>query len=76
MLTSGHDSIVSAIVGTIHRATSSLKAVRGSLHFEVDGVEGEDMKIELMEILANFLILLLFEDSLGPSSSVHVIGKP
>ena len=34
------------------------------------------MAIELMEILVDFLVFLLSEDGLGPSLSVHVIGKP
>ena len=58
-----------------HRATSSLKAVRGSSRSEVDGVEGEDMVIELMEILVDFLVLLLSKDGLSPSLSDCVIGK-
>jgi len=34
------------------------------------------MAIELMEILVDFLVLLLFEDGFGPSLPVRVIGKP
>jgi len=34
------------------------------------------MAIELMEILVDFPIFLLFEDGFGPSLSIRVIGKP
>jgi len=61
---------------TIHCTTSWSKAVQGSSRSEVEGVEGEDMAIELMEILVDFLVLLLSEDGFSPSLPIRVIGKP